>query len=403
MPMSQTLLFRFQDSDRFQWQGADGRGRAAAPAGEGPAAQLAALAAGRRLVLAAPGAAVTLTQTRAPGRNRTTWLKALPYALEDHLAEDVDELHFAVGRTRGDQVPVAILRRDTLDGWLRRAAAAGLAPVAVVPDTLLLPLEDGAWSLLAGPGEVLVRTGPHSGFACDRDTLGLLLALALEAAGEDRPTALRIWGDLPAQGLPPDLEIRPQPSAEPLALLAAGYRPADTLNLLQGGYSRRAHLGRWLRPWRAAAVLAALWLASQLGALAVEYLRLGREETQLRLAMEQLYRDTVPGTQRVVNPRVQLANRLRELSRATQGGPAAGFLDLLYQGGQTLNAFQGVTLKGLRYRDSQLDLDLEGNSLEVLDTFKQRLTEQPGLEALMRTSKRDDRIESQVTLRKGAS
>ncbi len=401
--MSQILLFRFLDTDRLRWQGADGWGQAVDPAGEGPPEQLAALATGRRLVLVAPGEAVTLTQTRTPGRNRSTWLKALPYALEDHLAEDVEDLHFAVGRASGDQMPVATLRRADLDDWLQHATVTGLTPAAVVPATLLLPLEDGAWSLLTEDGVVLVRTGPQAGFASDRDTLPLLLSLALEAADENRPSALLTWGEAPPEGLPPELEIRPQPPIDSLALMAAGYRPVESLNLLQGNYSRRAHLGRWLRPWRVAALLGGLWLTLQLGWLALEYLHLGQEEARLRLAMVELYRQAVPGAQRVVNPRVQLANRLRELSRSDGSSPEGAFLDLLYQGGQTLNAFQGVTLKGLRYRNSQLDMDLEGGSLEVLDTFKQRLSEQPGLETQMRTSKRDDRIESQVTLRKGAS
>ncbi|MDX1657121.1 MAG: GspL/Epsl periplasmic domain-containing protein, partial [Candidatus Competibacteraceae bacterium] len=82
-----------------------------------------------------------------------------------------------------------------------------------------------------------------------------------------------------------------------------------------------------------------------------------------------------------------------------ESGSAAGFLELLYRGGQTLTAFEDIALKGLRYRNDRLDLDLEGGSLETFDRLKQSLGQQPGMETQMRTSRREDRIQSQVTLR----
>jgi hypothetical protein len=57
----------------------------------------------------------------------------------------------------------------------------------------------------------------------------------------------------------------------------------------------------------------------------------------------------------------------------------------------------------LRYKPNQLDLDLEGSSLETFDILEQRFDEQPQLNAQMRTTKQEDKAESRVTLRKTPS
>ena len=62
-----------------------------------------------------------------------------------------------------------------------------------------------------------------------------------------------------------------------------------------------------------------------------------------------------------------------------------------------------MTLRSLRYKENQLDFDLEGGSLELFDQLKQRFTEQAGLEAQIRTTKREDKVESQVTVKKASS
>lgn len=395
--MSQILLFRWLTADQTEceWLIKGARPERGTPA------ELAAHAAGHRLVLVVPGEAVTLTQARVASRQRSTLLKAIPYALEDSLAEDVEDLHFAVGPVvAGGSVPVAIVRHELLQGWLTACAEVGITPSMVVPAPLLLPYQDDNWSALVENDQALVRNGPWAGFATDLENLDLLLNLALSEAAEQRPQALQVWGTASLELTDPDIDVRYQDTPyHPLEIFAGGYRDHTLINLLQGPYSRRAHLGRWLRPWRAAAALVGIWLSLQLAFQVAEYHQLSRERQLLQTRMEELYKEAVPSARKIINPRVQLEHWLREQRQGT-GTQEAGFLDLLYQGGQVMIAFNEVALRGLRYKENQLDIDLAGGSLETLDRLKQRLTEWPGLEVQMRTTKREDRVESQVTLRK---
>ena len=394
---AQLTFFRFHTPGRVEWLRPDGAVQ------RGTLGELAAQASGgARLVLVAPGERVTLHQVPLPGRKRAAWIQAVPYALEDLVVEDVESLHFALGdQPENGGLLVAVIQQAVLREWLETCAQAGVIPAAVVPEPLLLPWEQGEWSVLLEAERVVARVGRWQGFATERGMLELLLNHSLVEAGDARPQRLRVWGDPSPDLAATDLALQIEDSrVEPLAVFAAAYHPATALNLLQGPFSRRAHWGRWLRPWRAAAVLGGVLLLAQ-GILQIhERAWLRGEEAALRTEMERLYQEAVPGATRIVNPRVQLETRLRELQSG--GGSAGTFLELLHQGGRPLTDFPEVTLRALGYRDGQLSLDLQGGSPAVLDQLQQRLSQQSGLRVEMRTTQRDGQVESKVTLAREA-
>ncbi len=390
-------FFRFQSPNQAEWLCPN---RAIQ---RGALAELAQQTAGSRLVLIAPGERVTLRPVSLPGRKRSTWARAVPYALEDQVVEDIEALHFALGdKPDDDRLPVAVVNREVLRGWLDVCAQAGLTPAAIVPEPLLLPWREGDWSILLEERRAVARIGRWDGFAAERDLLDLLLNRVMTETGDAKPRQLRVWGHPPPALTEIGLESRIEDSApEPLQVFASDYQAFTAINLLQGPYSPQASWGPRLRPWRAAAALASAWLLVQGIGLAHEHWSLRREQTTLRAAMEQIYREVVPGATNIPNPRFQLETRLRELRPA--GASDSAFLELLHQGGQALVGFPGVTLRGLGYRDGQLDLDLEGDNSAVLDQLRRTLDQQPGLRIEMRATQREGRVEGKITLKRPPS
>lgn len=364
--------------------------------GHGDAAQLATVVRDRRPLLAVPGTSVTLTTTRAPRRNQRAWRQALPFALEDQLAEDVSSLHFALGAPNGaGETPVAVIARARLMAWLDALQAAGISVVAAVPDMLLLPLAPGAWSALVDGDQVLVRSGPAHGFVTEIDALPLLLGRAL-AETAPPPERLLLWGRLP-ETLALDLPCQPQPlPATPLAPLQAGLGVPPVLDLLAGSHTADHGLGRWLRPWRVAAILAGLLILAQLGHSVLEYRQLVRARQHLRTAEAALYHRLVPTARTVINPRAQLAGLLRT---AAAGNADTGFLALLARSGAVLHRFPQLQLQTLRYQADRLQLDLTGGSLQTLDRLQAQLRQVPQLRSELQVSKQQGTVASRLILR----
>lgn len=388
--MRNTLLIQLTDPEqgRGRWLYSEGAGETLSEVREGALSQASGAAVGRRVVVLVPAIEVLLTRARVPSRNRQRVLKAVPYALEEQLAGEVGELHFALGNATDDQYPVAVVARQQMDAWLACCAAAGLQPDAMLPDVLALPYGEDCWGLLLQGDTATVRTGALEGFGCDRTNLGALLAL-----WEDGPVpALRRLiepGAAPLEGEAwSQQEWRDDANEDPLREMAGQLASLPELDLLQGAYGRSEQLGRLWRPWRASAAL--LLVGALLGSVSMglEYHRMGQEQAQLHAQIEQTFRDAFPNAKRVVNPRAQMEQRLAALQRGGDGDDS-GFLSLLRSAGPILRSNKGVQVSAASYREGRLDLELTADNLQVLDQLKQTLSQRPELEAEIQSANAD--------------
>ncbi|MEQ6340864.1 MAG: type II secretion system protein GspL [Gammaproteobacteria bacterium] len=410
------LFIRFNPSspDEVDWLRMDESARHDLAVHHDPLPDIAAAAAACRVILLVPGAEVLLTSAAVPGGNRQKIASAVPYALEEQLASDVDNLHFALGERRDDgRISAAVAVKTQLDAWLERLRQAGIEPDAVVPDILALPWASGTWTVLMDGDRALVRTARQAGFVADGDNLDTLLRLALNEAGDARPERIRIIHPLaaPAQSenspseLSYDLDVTvdTETVGEPVfAILCRGYDEPDALNMLQGAYSRREQLGKLWRPWRPVAALAAVLLLIQGSMMVTDYMRLNSERQVLAQQIEQVYLQTFPDARKVVNARVQMEERLKELRGG--GADEAGFMGLLADIGPGLKETPSVEVQRISYNEGKIDLALLIADLQSLDKLKQRLTTQRGLNVdIQSAASRDGRVEALLQIKGKAS
>jgi general secretion pathway protein L len=404
--MKETLYLRLADGDpaAVDWHLAAGRGSD----GRCPLAELALRTQGRRVVVFVPGNQVLLASPRLPTRKRQRMLQALPFALEEQLASDVDGLHFALGGERADgSVAAAAVAHERMAGWLAQLHEAGIEPERLVADCDALPASRDRWTLLVEPDRWLLRTA-SAGYVFDAETGPDALALALAEAGEAAPPALRLIdardGATPpaalAEALPEGVELATEPLRGGIAgLLAAGADGA--VNLLQGPYGRREALSRRWRPWRPAAAMAALVLLLW-GVLAFDsYQTLRGEQARLDAEIAAVYRETFPDAQRVVDARAQMEQRLAVLRGA---GGQSGLAALLEPVAPVLKRTPGLGIQGLRYRENNLELDLTLGDLQALDGLKQALLAAGPLQVeIASASAKEGRVEGRLTIQRGGA
>ena len=401
--MRNTLLLRKDsiDGDSWRWLRLDNDGQPQGSIHAGSLADAAGEAGGQRVVVLAPGEDCLLTRVNIPGSSRQKLLRAVPYALEEQLSEEVDNLHFAIGAAMEEgEWPVAVIGKQYMESLLADVAAAGLDVQQVIPEILAIPYAGNETSVLVEHDIALVRTGSVSGYAADSDNLGMLLALQ-KVDGDEQLPALHLY--VRQDKLQPDTagfvgETRVEPYVgDPLTVFARGL-DANAINLLQGAYSRAGDWVRVLRPWRAtAALLVAGVLVSSI-VTGIDYYRLGNESKQLSAQIEETFRKALPGTKRIVNPRVQMQQQLDSMQRRT--GSGGGFLSLLGQSGAILKGMQGVEISGVSFRAGRLDMDIAVANLQLLDQLKQALM-QPGrldVEIQSATTGKDQRVQSRLRI-----
>lgn len=370
---------------------------------------LAERAGGQPLILLAPGPRVLLTRASVPTQNRQKLLKALPYALEDQLADDVDQLHFVPCLRNADgSWSVAVVERGWLDSWLTRLADHGLKPERMTPDILCLPWAPGQWTVLADANTALVRTGSHSGFAGDTPNLDTLLAVALDEAGAAQPEKLVLLktDDAAIPPLPPTLDaiadIR-QPVSDFLPVLAQQADHGNPVNLLCGDYAPVHGRQNLWRPWAAAGVLFAIWLVLDTGQALLDQRAMRAELGSLDTRITQLLQQVYPQTRDTRQARTRLENRLAQLSGGRQQGD--DLLDTLLVVGPVLSREQAVRLTGLSWRTGNLELELNTDSLQSLDQFKQALDGTDGISAEVRSARTEenDGVQGRLMVRRSST
>ncbi|MGB5439972.1 MAG: type II secretion system protein GspL [Gammaproteobacteria bacterium] len=401
--MRNMLLLRANpfDARRWSWLHLDAAGVARGVIHTGTLADAAAEANGLRVIVLLPGSDCLLTSVHIPGRRRKRLLQAVPYALEEQLSDDVEKLHFALGAELVSGTwQVAVTNKQRLHTLMGSLTESGLDVQQVLPEQLALPFSAGAISVLIDHDMAVVRNSEHSGYAVDAENLdAVLTSNSPDDAAVTAVINLYLEQDavLPDNGNYPGHLHLEHYARDPLGVLAQGL-DIKAINLLQGEFSHAGEWNRVLYPWRATAALLLAGILISNAVKAVDYYRLSQQSDQLKMQIEETFRKALPETRRLVNPRAQMQQKLDELQQGSSS--ESRFLNLLGQAGVVIKDVEGVEISGANYRGGRLDLDLNVDSLQLLDRLKQALTKNGTLSVDIQsaTTGSDQRIKSRLRI-----
>ena len=125
--MAEYLVIRLgtERDSAANWIAVDGNGTRLSPPVTGPLSEATRDVGGRAVIVLVPATTVLTTTVDIPIRGGSRLQTALPFALEEHLADDVENLHFASG-TRRDSglLPVAVVAHTYMQDWLEQLSDA---------------------------------------------------------------------------------------------------------------------------------------------------------------------------------------------------------------------------------------------------------------------------------------
>jgi general secretion pathway protein L len=367
------------------WLTVDPRGNPSGPPQSGPLSLAAPRAAGRHICVLVPGTDVLLTEPEVPMKAGTKLQQVVPFALEEQLADDIDDLHFAMGKRGSDssRMPVAVIRRSLMDEWLISLRSNGLEPESLYTESDLLPQNPGQAVALMEEDVIVVRPPVGSPVTLPVEALGEALEIALQGAAEQGATGGRglilytgaaEWHQHSAQiealrerfdGIKIQLL-----SAGPLALFGQQLPTAAPINLLQGTYApTKATTVGW-QSWKVAAILLACLVGLHVAGKAAELSSLKRSEKTLDASIGDTYRMAMPGQPKPLDPRRQMEQRL---AAAQSGGGDAGLLPVLQAFVDARSVAPGATLKALSFRQGTFDMKVAAKDATSLDHMTQWL------------------------------
>lgn len=362
---------------------------------------------GVRLTALIPGDQALFCFADIPARQARFVQQALPYAVEEQIAQDIDSVHLALGPREEAGYRVAAIDRDRMTQWQALFSGWQQASLeAIYPDAALLPVENRDWSICfdepsrAGdPANVLVASNRGEWFRMFADNLAMF-AQTLALPPEDTvvtEVGVQIFGTQAMldshQGLIAQLQgherlrVSQHPiDLMPLALLAHAHHQnlCHPINLCQNGFALTGDGNNRLRPWYPAIAVACLWFVLQVGVEIGLGIQAQSQAHSLQQQAMQSYRTIFPedtGTH-TGNLRRVLEGQLRQQSRQ---GPSADFLTLLGRAGleyEEASAEGRVRFNTVNFSRSrgELVIDLRADSYERLNAIRNGLNSQ-GMEA----------------------
>jgi general secretion pathway protein L len=391
--MPHTLLLRLPTpgQEDTEWLSIDDAGKPTTAKQRGPLNLAAAVARSAKVVVLAPATQILLAEPELPPGSGAKLARAVPFALEEQLTEDVDELCFAIGRRQPNgHTPVAVVSRSLLKSWLAELTAAGIEPSAIYADISLVPDNPGQTVLWLENSRLAVRRPDTLPFAVELTPVADALVVAgvipdplAERDPAEPPPPLENailyatredWVKVQAEfqslaGRFASLKVQLLTDG-PLAWLARDLATTHAVNLLQGEFARTTDYGASWHRWRTAAVLAGGLVAAHVAAAALKIHQANHETKALDSEISQIFSQVMP-SETLQDPRRQMQSRL-DLIRHSGAGPEY-FLRTLEVLAGALATSPKTKIDSMSFREQALDMKVSAPSLAALSQLSQQV------------------------------
>lgn len=407
------------DEARTQWMRVDSDGSQLSHVTAGTLQSIADEIAGLPVIALLPATDVLTTSVNLPIKSAAKIRAALPFALEESLAEDVETLHFAAGsKQAGGEIPVAVIADSSLTLWLERLASVNIRPLRVVAENHGLAKIPGTMSVLADRDCVMFNDGSVTEFAMqDVKPSDMLVAAGHlgesgpDAEGDEDPDKLRHllvfstesenerlahdWTALRHELVSVEVTVLPDGA---LPKLASAVARGAGVNLLQGAYGPKTEYAALFRPWRRVAALLAVLCGVLLVGKGADYYRLVDERDQLQAQFNSEYQRLQPGANGDVADPLGIARMLRA-RYATTDVPQV-FLPSIQIIGEAIAAGEDTDIEAISYRAGVVDIRLSAPDVSRLDAIQKAVSESGRFQATIQsTDQVADRINGRIQVR----
>ena len=413
--MAEFVVIRLHAEDQaVDWMLADSSGTRRSGVATGTLEQAAADVGDRAVIVLVPGVEVLTTTVHIPARSSVKIRTALPFALEEDLADDIDELHFASGsKQENGRLPVGVVSRESMDAWLARIRAAGIEPAIMTPENHGVAKIPGTSSIIVDgetmmfndggdtdfvmqgvkPSDVLVMAG-QLGEQPDEDVESQRHVIIFCTPEKDEELA-HDWIALRHEMHSVDINLLPEGVMPKLAVTVAA---GNGINLLQGDYGKKTEYAALFQPWKVAAALLLGLLFVGMAMKGVTVYQLEDERAALQAQFTAEYRQIRPGDEREIVDPDGLVNSLRR-SLGTSAGPQV-FLPSLRELGAALAANSEFEMEAISYRAGVIDLRLTVPEVDALDSIRKAISASGRFTATIeRTDQVADKTDGRIQIR----
>ncbi|RQW61388.1 type II secretion system protein GspL [Vibrio viridaestus] len=310
------------------------------------------------------GADINLQEVELPVAKMRHLDKALPFLLEDKVAEEIENIHVAQLFKQGSKVYAAVLDKAWFLHIIERFKAWNITVSKVVPEVLALP-DDSNIHCLKLNDEWLIRQGLWQGVTIPQGWLSYYHD-AFNSNNTDKKQDVVYHSQVDMENVA-DSDISLQIS-EPYELLSKGVI-AQNCTLLTGEFKPKSAKGKYWPIWKKCAYAAIFTVVIWGGQVTYQTVKLNQEANALHQESERIFRQIFPQKQRI--PTVsylkrQFSSELAVLSGGAQGQSVLGLFEKF---AVALGEKKNIDLQNMSYDASraEIKIDLKGTDFNAFE------------------------------------
>ena len=356
-----------------------------------------------KLIALVPSTDCLVSTVAIPTQQRRQQIKAIPFALEEQIATDIEDMHFAIGARREDGLlSVTAVAKNKMQFWNDCLEQAGLSCSIMQPMSSLLEAPNDAWSIFKLNELFLVNQNGNCWTGAEAE-VSMLLSLSIQQLADDKQPALLYWSedDTPSwiNGL--GLEVSNQKLNNAEQALLNRFDRTQT-NLLQGEFSSKQDWNAGWQVWRKVAVFAMVAVLLKFTMMGFDLYSLSDKNASMQTEMERQYHLIAPGARITKN----LERQMRQLIKQKQGGQNqnSSFLMMLSLVGEGLSKIPGIKPTNLNYdgKKGEIRIDVLVSNLPQLDQLKSHLSNKGLLIEVGAASAQGSSYSGRLTIRSGS-
>jgi len=408
--MSEYLLIHYipGQQDNLQYWALGGDQHPSITLGHGKLDKLSALARGKKVSVLIDSHYTTLKSVSVPSKSRSKQLLAIPFAMEDALAEDIENTHFALGKLLADskdnQIPVIAINRELLRNTLELFAEHNIHVNHMTADAMSLPSNADTWCVLLDGGNAVIKYADAELHNCEVENLELILKALLEQA-DTQPGSIICYHKADVQDaatLFKNINVSLTEETyqnHPLEIYLATFKESSSLNILQGDFAaKRESSMAWLQPWKSVAAIAGIWIILYLTHISVLSSQLEDKNIALAKQIETEFRRAIPDAKKMTNMQKRVERRLKDLKSAGNADYSSGFLSILSEATPALSETKNINIKAAIYRNNYIDIDLSATSLQDIEQVKTKLLKSEKINTVLSTTVEKDKVKGRLRL-----
>jgi len=409
--MSETLLIHYNPATAQQasWSLCNNEGELTMPVQTGELAELTELSRRRPSVILLHSQCLHINHLNLPAMSTQKLMRAVPYAVEEFIAADVEDFHFVATTDKASKLTAVVgIDRHTLQKIIDIFRSHGVFIDKIIPDVLCINGNNTQWACLRYADDCYLQTAQFEGMVLTPDLLDYVIDSKLssaEAAGA-KPEKLLVFTEqeddseqpAPGDGSVEVVDIRY--NQHPLVIFSGNYKLAEPLNLLQHSFrQKRESTGYW-RHWRLAASLAAVWLVLSLSITGYQSSIVAQQNSLIEKEIASVFRSTFPGSRIIPGREKKLMQDNLDALRSGSSGGENSLLYLLTESFGTLKSDpQNITLQTLTYRNNKVEIGLEGSNLQAIENLNSKLNQSDRIQAeITSSSSEKDRVRGNIRI-----